>query len=72
VFLQHQHPPREPLTPEQEAEFHRELERLLREHRERPIDHEAIARRMVEQRGRVGRMMSFLDMCPVPKRGHTP
>lgn len=73
VFLQGQHPPREPMTPEQEAEFHRHLEDLIREHRERPIDHDAISKAMAEQRGRVARLMNWLDMCPVPpQRGQTP
>jgi hypothetical protein len=72
TFLQNQHPPQEPLTPEQQAAFERELERLMKEWREKPVDHDAIARQMAGQRGRVGRMMSFLDMCPDPKRGQTP
>ncbi len=72
AFLQQQHPPEPELTPEQQAEFEKELTRLLAEHRTRPIDHEAIAREMNEQRGRVGRMMSWLDMAPVPGQGQTP
>jgi hypothetical protein len=74
TFLEAQHPPAPELTPEQQEAFNRELERLLAEWRARPIDHEAIAREMAEQRGRVGRMMSWLDMAPVPptKPGHTP
>jgi hypothetical protein len=72
AFLAGQHPPQEPLTPEQQAAFERELERLMKEWREKPVDHEAIARQMAEQRGRVGRMMSWLDQCPVPRRGPTP
>ncbi|MBA4191778.1 MAG: hypothetical protein C0467_27680 [Planctomycetaceae bacterium] len=73
AFLQDQWPPEPPLTPEEQVSFEREFTRLLDEMRQRPVDHEAIAREMVEQRGRVGRMMSFLDMCPVPpKQGQTP
>lgn len=68
AFLKNQWPPEPPLTEEQEAAFHRELDRIFAEQRSRPIDHDAIAKAMAEQRGRVGRMMSFLDMCPVPKR----
>lgn len=73
AFLQAQHPPAPDLNPEQREEFEREVERLLAEHRARPIDHAAIAKAMEEQRGRVGRMMSWLDQCPVPpRRGPTP
>jgi hypothetical protein len=72
-FLTWQHPPAPELTPEQQMEFNRELERLMKEWRERPVDHEAIAREMQEQRRRVGRMMSWLDMAPVPPlQGQTP
>jgi hypothetical protein len=73
-FLARQHPPAPELTQEQQAAFQKELERLLAEWRQRPVDHEAVARQMAEQRARVGRMMSWLDMAPVPpaKPGHTP
>ncbi|VTR95114.1 Uncharacterized protein OS=Meiothermus silvanus (strain ATCC 700542 / DSM 9946 / VI-R2) GN=Mesil_2842 PE=4 SV=1 [Gemmata massiliana] len=37
------------------------------------VDHNAVAKAMAEQRGRVGRLMSWLDQCPTPpRRGHTP
>lgn len=73
AFLQDQWPPEPPLTEEQQAAFHREMDRLLAEMRSRPVDHNAIAKAMAEQRGRVGRMMSFLEMCPVPPvQGQTP
>ena len=73
AFLEERHPPEPELTPEQQEVFHRELDRLLAEWRTRPVDHEAVAREMAEQRGRVGRMMSWLDMCPVPpQEGHSP
>jgi hypothetical protein len=73
-FLARQHTPAPELTPEQQAAFQKELERLLAEWRQRPVDHDAVAREMAEQRARVGRMMSWLDMAPVPpaKPGHTP
>lgn len=65
-FLTSQHPAQQPFIPEQQEAFEREFEKLLAEHRARPVDHDAISREMAEQRGRVGRMMSFLDMCPTP------
>ena len=34
--------------------------------REERVDMAAVQKAMAEQRGRVGRMISFLDMCPVP------
>lgn len=73
-FLARQHTPAPELTPEQQEAFRMELDRLLAERRARPVDHEAVARQMTEQRARVGRMMSWLDMAPVPpaKPGHTP
>jgi hypothetical protein len=71
-FLARQHPPAPELTPEQQEAFQKELERLLAEWRERPVDHEAVAREMAAQRGRIGRMMAWLDMCPVPKPGAGP
>ena len=74
AFLAAQHPPEPELTPVQQAAFQRELERLLAEWRTRPVDHAAVAHEMAEQRARVGRMMSWLDMAPVPpaKPGHAP
>lgn len=66
AFLQDQWPPQPPLTPEQQEAFQREFEKLLAEYRSRPIDHAAIAREMAEQRARVGRLMSWLEMCPTP------
>lgn len=66
VSLRDQRPPEPPLTPEQQAAFEREMEKVLAEWRSRPVDHAAVAKAMAEQRGRVGRMMSWLEMCPVP------
>ena len=73
-FLVRQHPPAPELTPEQQEAFRNEVERLLAEWRQRPVDHDVVARQMAEQRARVGRMMSWLDMAPVPpaKPGHAP
>lgn len=66
AFLERQHPPAPVLSPQQQAAFLMELDRLLDEWRERPLDHEALAREIAEQQGRVGRMMTFLDRCPSP------
>jgi hypothetical protein len=73
-FLVAQHPPAPELTAEQQEEFNRELERLMEEWRARPVDHEAIAREREAQNGRVRRMISWLDMCPMPgqSEGHSP
>jgi hypothetical protein len=68
-FLHDQHPPREPLTPEQQAAAEAEIERLMQEFRTRPVDAGAVARAMQEQRGRVARMINWLDMAPEPERG---
>jgi hypothetical protein len=72
TFLESQHPPAPELTPEQQEAFNRELEHLLAEWRNRPVDHEAIVREMDAQRGRVARMMAWLDMCPRPEQGEGP
>ncbi|QEG30211.1 hypothetical protein GobsT_50140 [Gemmata obscuriglobus] len=73
AFLRDQHPPEPELAPEQQEAFQREFEKLLAEHRSRPVDHGAVAKEMAEQRGRVGRFMSWIDQCPTPpRRGHTP
>ena len=69
TFLAEQHPPAPELTAEQQEAFRAELDRLLAEWRTRPVDHAAVAREMAEQQGRVGRMMAWLDMCPVLNRG---
>ena len=68
AFLAAQHPPEPELTPEQQEAFRREMEKLIAEHRSRPFDPGAVAREMAEQRGRVGRMMSWLEMCPTPQQ----
>lgn len=65
-FLAAQWPPRPPLTDEQREAIQAEFERLLAERDARPIDMEAVQRAMEEQRRRVGRMVSWLDMAPVP------
>jgi hypothetical protein len=72
AFLEGQHLPAPELTPEQQEALNRELERLMKEWRERPVDHETVAREMAEQRARVGRMMSWLDIAPVPEQGEGP
>ena len=55
-----------PLTPEQEEMFRAEMDRMMEEWRTRPVDPDAVARAMTEQRGRVARMMNWLDMAPTP------
>ncbi len=66
-FLHQQWPTQPPLSPEQEEAFRRKLDELMAKGlHEVPVDHEAVVRAMEEQRGRIARMMSFLDMCPVP------
>lgn len=73
AFLLAQWPPEPPATEEQRAAHRREMDQILKEMAARPIDHDAIARGMAEQRSRLGRLMSWLDMCPVPKElGQTP
>lgn len=71
-FLEDQHPPPPELTPEQQAVFREEVDRLLAEWREQPLDAAAVTRAMREQHARVGRMVSFLDLCPVPARDDGP
>ncbi len=70
--LDAQHPPAPELTPEQRAVFEQELEYLLAERRERPIDAEAVARAMTEQRERVARMIAWLDRGPAHNHGSGP
>jgi hypothetical protein len=72
AFLAGQHPPQPPMTREEQEAVFKEIDRLYREMMSKPVDHEAIAREMAEQRGRVGRMMSWLYMCPAPEQGPTP
>jgi hypothetical protein len=42
------------------------VEQITTGWREEKVDQEAVRRAMDEQRGRVGRMMSWLDMAPTP------
>jgi hypothetical protein len=65
-FLQAQWPPQPPMTPEQEAAFNREMERLMEEMRNRPIDWDAIAREQREQQTRMAVMLAYLDQCVLP------
>jgi len=58
------------MTPEQEERFRAELEKLLEEHRNRPIDWDAIARQQREQSTRLAVMLAFLDQQVPP--GHSP
>ena len=72
---QHRLPPPStpPMTEEQEADAQRSLvEQITQGWEEAKVDHGALARATAEQRGRVGRFMSCLDMCPAPERGQAP
>lgn len=73
AFLESQHPPPPELSPEEAEALRERVEAILREWREAAIDPAELRRVMDEQRGRLGRMVSFLDMCPVPPgAGQTP
>jgi hypothetical protein len=71
TFVEAQHPP-PPRLSRREAEALRQgLEAFLEEdRRQQDIDPAEIQRAMVEQRGRVGRMISWLDMAPKPPPEH--
>lgn len=71
-FLEAQHSPVPALTPGEAAALRERIKRALEEWRSRPVDPAAVQRLMDEQRGRTGRMVSFLDMCPAPGAGQTP
>jgi hypothetical protein len=67
AFLERQHPPATPLTEEQREELEQRVEEMMaRGWRDEPVDMEQVRRSMEEQRGRVGRMVAWLDMCPAP------
>ena len=66
AFLEEQWPPAPTLTPEQEAEVERQVQLLIEEWRQQTVDMGEVQRRMDEQRGRVKRMLSWLDMAPEP------
>lgn len=70
-FLRSQWPPEPPLTAQQQEEVRRIYEQLVNQRKEQPLDHEAINRSINDQRGRVGRLMSWLDMCPSAERGRS-
>lgn len=72
AFLTDQHPPAPELTPEQQALFHEEVERMMREWREQPVDPQAIERQMREQSTRMAVMLAFLDQQVPPGQGQTP
>jgi hypothetical protein len=66
AFLEDQHPPMPELTPEEAAAIRERIEQVLEEWRSREVDPAELRRLMDEQRGRVKRMVAFLDKCPVP------
>jgi hypothetical protein len=65
--VENQHPA-VPLTEEQRIAIRKDFEELMQARQEK-IDPGEIGRQMAEQRGRIGRMISFLDMCPTPGEG---
>jgi hypothetical protein len=71
AFLSGQYPPVEEPRPEERAEAARRFDEMVDSGwREEKVDMAEVMRAMAEQRGRVGRMMSFLEMCPdAPERG---
>lgn len=69
AFLRSQHSPETPLIPDDPEALRRELDAADTGWREVPVDMAAVMREMDEQRGRVGRMQAWLNMCPVPGKG---
>ena len=65
-FLREHRPPLPDLSPEQVRQVEESVARGWHEVQVDPVE---VARAMQEQRARVGQMMSWLDMCPVPPRG---
>lgn len=66
-FLESQWPPEPPLSEAQRQAVERELDRLSEEtRRSRPVDTASVLRAMKEQQGRIARLCSWLDLCPVP------
>ena len=68
TFLRNQWPPEPPLTEEQRQAIQEKMEELLKQGGQQ-IDSAAVGRWMADQRGRLGRLMAWLDMAPVPKGG---
>lgn len=65
-FLRQHRPPLPELPPDVEQSLADYLTPIFKEWQEQAVDPQAVQQAMAEQRGRVGRMVSFLDMCPVP------
>ena len=71
-FLRQHRPPRPPAPPTT-GDTRSLVDQLADGWEEVKVDHDAIAKAMSEQRGRVARLMSWLDQCPVPPaQGQTP
>jgi hypothetical protein len=69
-FLRQQHPAEPELSPEQGEELRRQVEEAVaRGWHEVRLDPEEVRRSMQEQRARIGRMVSWLEQCPVPPQG---
>jgi len=66
VFLRAQHPPEPPLTEEQREQIRQRIKEMLERQMQAQPGPAEIERVMAEQRGRLGRMIAWLDMPPVP------
>jgi hypothetical protein len=73
AFLHAQHPPAPELTPEQAETVRRHIEEAIKRRWQEAASAEAMGQAIAEQRGRLGRMIAWLDMAPVPpqrREGH--
>jgi hypothetical protein len=67
AFLKAQHPPARPLSAQEAETLRRQIEEAIAQGwQEVRVNPAEVQRLMQEQRQRVGRMVSFLDMCPTP------
>jgi hypothetical protein len=65
AFLKGQWPEQPPLTEEKREEIDRRVEEMIsRGWHEVRVDPAEVMKGMEEQRGRIGRMMAWLDLCP--------
>jgi hypothetical protein len=65
AFLREQYPPEPPMSPEERAEAARQFEEMMDTGwREVRVDPAEVVKAMAEQRGRMGRMLAWLDLCP--------
>jgi hypothetical protein len=72
-FLRQVRPPAVELTPEQAAEVQAAIDAAVEKGwHEVPVDHEAVRKAMQEDRARLARVMSWLDLAPTPDAGRGP